>query len=132
MPPKLNGIDHIHLYVPDRRQAAQWYQEALGFHIVDSMAFWARDDRGPLTIADASGAIHLALFRKDDFTPSTAIAFRATGDQFLDWKAYLEEKNLLDRLSDHSIAWSMYFRDPYGNVHEITTMDYDLVAQTLK
>ncbi|WP_176491141.1 MULTISPECIES: VOC family protein [Microbulbifer] len=31
MPPKLSGIDHVHIYVSDRPAAHHWYQEVLGF-----------------------------------------------------------------------------------------------------
>ena len=50
MSPALDGIDHIHVYVSDREQAAAWYERVLGFTIIDKLAFWANDPRGPLTI----------------------------------------------------------------------------------
>lgn len=131
MPPKLEGIDHIHVYVPRRAEAAEWYEEVLGFTIVEAFRFWAENDQGPLTIEDPSGKIHLALFRRKDFTPTTAIAFGADGKEFLQWKAFLEEQNLVDRLSDHKSAWSLYFRDPYDNSYEITTYQHSYVASQL-
>ena len=61
-----------------------------------SLALWAKDDDGPLTIKDPSGKIHLALFKQiDNFRPSTAIAFNATGKEFLEWKNHLKKQNLL-------------------------------------
>ncbi len=132
MPPKLNGIDHIHVYVPNREDAAEWYKDILGFTIVESLTFWAENDQGPLTIEDPTGKIHLALFQQHEFTPSTAIAFGADGKDFLEWKTYLEGLNLVDRLADHKASWSLYFRDPYGNSHEITTYQYDFVASQLE
>lgn len=131
MPPKLSGIDHIHLYVPNREEAAEWYKNTLGFTIVESLRFWAENDQGPLTIADPTGKIHLALFQRQEYTPLTAIAFGADGKDFLQWKTYLEEQDLLDRLADHKVAWSLYFKDPYGNSHEITTYQHDYVASQL-
>lgn len=132
MPPKLDGIDHINLYVPNRAEAAKWYKDILGFTSPASSAFWAEDDQGPLVIEDSLGKIHLALFQRETFTPSTAIAFGVDGKGFLKWKKYLEEKNLLDNLSDHSLSWSLYFKDPYGNSHEITTYQHDYVARHLR
>ncbi|MCK5426023.1 MAG: VOC family protein [Emcibacter sp.] len=131
MSPKLEGIDHIHVYVPSRAKAAKWYEDVLGFTIVEPFRFWSEDERGPLTIEDPSGKIHLALFRRENFTPATAIAFGTGGKEFLEWKSYLEEQNLVDRLSDHKAAWSLYFRDPYDNSYEITTYQYSYVANEL-
>jgi len=128
MPPKLTGIDHIHLYVPNKQQAAEWYIKFLGFHIVASLLSW-NTDQGPLTIEDQSGQIHLALFQREDYAPSTAIAFKTSGMDFLQWKTYLEENELLQRCSDHSLSWSLYFLDPFRHLHEITTYDVDLVRR---
>lgn len=131
MIPTLNGIDHIHLYVPNREEAAKWYEETLGFSIVDDYRFWAKDIRGPLTISDPSDRIHFALFQRENPALSSHVAFGATGAEFLKWKAYLEAQGILDRLSDHTTMWSLYFHDPFGNNHEITTGDYDLVANAV-
>jgi catechol 2,3-dioxygenase-like lactoylglutathione lyase family enzyme len=83
MIPKLTGIDHVHVYVHDREQAGVWYQEMLGFQVSKAFEFWAEDANGPLTIEDASGTIHLALFTRSVFEPSTAIAFNTSGAEFL-------------------------------------------------
>ena len=133
MLPKLNGFDHIHVYVLNRKKAAEWYKNVLGFTIVKSLRVWAEDDNGPLTIQDPFGKIHLALFRKrGNFTPLTAIAFNADGREFLKWKDWLKNQNILLRCSDHKVAWSIYFKDLYGNSHEITTYEYDYVSSQLK
>ena len=132
MLPKLKGIDHIHVYVADREAAADWYERVLGFKVVETLAFWADNEAGPLTIEDTCGTVHLALFNSDDFIPSTVIAYSTDGQAFLQWKTYLERQNILDRCSDHTAAWSLYFKDLDGNSNEITTYDYDLVAEKLK
>ncbi len=130
--PKFSGIDHIHIYVPDRAAAAKWYQQMLGFRVVESLLPWADNEQGPLTLEDASGRVHLALFKIAEFKPGSALAFGASGEEFLNWKRYLEKHGLLKRLSDHTLAWSLYFEDPYGNQHEITTDQYKQVALKLK
>ncbi len=132
MIPKLDGIDHVHVYVPNREKAAIWYKDVLGFSVSESLAIWAENEQGPLTIEDPSGKIHLALFNSDDFVPSTAIAFKTNGREFLTWKSYLEQKDILLRCTDHTLAWSLYFNDLDGNMHEITTYDYDHVAGNLE
>jgi catechol 2,3-dioxygenase-like lactoylglutathione lyase family enzyme len=131
MIPRLNGIDHVHVYVHDRDKAAAWYQEVLGFRVSKAFEFWAEDANGPLTIEDASVTIHLALFARSVFEPSTAIAFNTRGTDFLKWKTYLEDKQLLKRCSDHDASWSLYFHDLDNNMHEITSYDYLHIGQAL-
>ena len=132
MIPKFIGIDHVHVYARDREAAATWYKDILGFSVVEEYRFWSEHEYGPLTIQDASETIHLALFKSDDFIPDSVLAFGVNGSEFLKWKAYLEEKDLLKRCSDHSKTWSLYFNDLDGNGLEITTADYDIVAAQLK
>lgn len=129
-PPKLRGINHIHLAVPDKLAAAQWYEKMLGFHIVESMLSW-NTATGPLTIEDESGRIHLALFARDTYTPTSAIAFDASGEEFLRWKQYLEDAKLLERCTDHKLSWSLYFNDPYGHSLEITSEDTEAINRVL-
>jgi len=132
MKPELEGIDHVHVYVSNREEAAAWYERVLGFRVNQTLAVWAKDEKGPLTIEDASGQIHLALFSSDNFVPSTAIAFKTNGKEFLKWKSYLEKENILLRCTDHEIAWSVYFNDLDNNMHEITTYQHDYVSIHLK
>ncbi len=129
--PKLTGIDHIHIYVSDRTAAGEWYREKLGFSVVDELKIWA-DEHGPLTLQDATGKIHLALFQRESFTASTALAMAADGENFLAWKTHLEAHGLLMRCADHRVSWSLYFKDPDDNLHEITTYQYDYVSGHLK
>ncbi len=131
MLPKLEGFDHIHVYVANRNDAADWYGKYLGFKISQSLAIWAKDDNGPLTIEDPSGKIHLALFSSDSFIPSTVLAMKSNGEEFLAWKLHLEQAGILDRFADHKIAWSLYFKDLDGNLNEITTYQYDYVLNQL-
>ena len=131
MLPELNGIDHVHVYVPNRERAAAWYKEVLGFTINNDLKVWAEDEHGPLTIEDPTGKIHLALFAVENHTPSTAIAFKANGKEFLEWKLYLEKENILLRCTDHKLSWSLYFNDLDKNMHEITTYQHDYVSEHL-
>jgi catechol 2,3-dioxygenase-like lactoylglutathione lyase family enzyme len=128
MVPTLTGIDHIHIYSKDREKAALWFQQTLGFKINEDLRFWATNNKGPLTVEDSCGRIHLALFNSDDFTPSTAVAFGCDGKSFLQWKAYLEASNLLNRCTDHKVTWSLYFSDPDGNSYEITSFDHEFIT----
>ena len=129
MVPSLKGIDHVHVYVGDREEAETWYARVLGFRRVAALEAWAEGD-GPLTLENPEGTVHLALF-ESEAGPNSTIAFGASGAQFLAWKAHLEEASLALRIADHDLAWSLYFSDPFGNYHEITSYDHALVAAAL-
>jgi catechol-2,3-dioxygenase len=130
MLPKLNGIDHVHVYVKSWSEAEPWYRDVLGFTRLEAFEVWAVDG-GPLTLEDQSGKVHLALFESAQ-APTSTIAFGASGEEFLAWKTHLEDHSLKLRISDHTLAWSLYFHDPFGNMHEITTYDHAHVAQHLQ
>ncbi len=131
MIPRLSGIDHIHVYVPDREEAAQWFAQVLGFRVMEGLRIWAKDG-GPLTIADESGSIHLALFARRNASPSTAIAFGTDAKNFMQWKLHLETRGILQRCTDHQLAWSLYFSDPYQNSFEITTYEHQDVSRLMQ
>ena len=44
-------IDHVELFVPDRHEAAGWYQRILGLDVVPAYQDWAADPGGPLMIS---------------------------------------------------------------------------------
>jgi catechol 2,3-dioxygenase-like lactoylglutathione lyase family enzyme len=56
------GIDHVEMFVPDRYEAAKWYDAILGLHILSDYEEWARDPGGPLMISSDNGNTKLALF----------------------------------------------------------------------
>ena len=130
MAPKLTGVDHLHVNVGSWSDAEQWYGSVLNFKRVDALMAWAVKN-GPLTIENPEGTIHLALFESDKPKRTTVIAFGASGEEFLNWKTHLENKGLKLRVTDHKLAYSLYFSDPWQNSHEITTYDRDYVAEKL-
>lgn len=130
MTPKLTGIDHVHVYVGDREEAERWYGQVLGFTRVDALMEWATPT-GPLTIEDAGGSVHLALFEREGPPKGSSLAFGTDAGGFLAWKNHLESNGLDLRLADHRLAYSLYFHDPWGNYHEITTYSRDAVAAKL-
>lgn len=130
MSPRLNKIDHVHVFVANRGEAEEWYATILGFNRVEALMEWAVEN-GPLTVEDPDGNIHLALFEREAPQTSSAIAFGVSGEDFLSWNAHLNRHGLVDRVSDHNLAYSLYFRDPWGNQHEITTTERDYVAERL-
>ena len=131
MPPRLERIDHIHVFVSDRAAAERWYREVLGLCRVPELEFWARDG-GPLTVQDPSGSVHLALFERPPQPCRSTIALAASAPEFIAWQAHLS-KMLEQPLQavDHQVSWSLYFTDPDGNPWEITSYAYDALAAQL-
>ena len=132
MTPALASIDHVHVYVTDRPLAQSWYARVLGLRPLTEFSAWTADG-GPLTVGDAAGRVHLALFERPAPPCRSTIAFAVPGGEFLKWKEHLELA-LPGRvtLEDHELSWSFYFRDPDGNPFEITTYDHAQVAPTLR
>ena len=129
MPPELERIDHIHVFVADRAAAEQWYGRVLGLKRLESLAFWAPDG-GPLTLGNAAGSIHLALFERPPAAKSrTTIALATSAEGLLAWQRHLAaELGKAPARVDHQVAWSIYFDDPDGNPFEITTYEHDAFA----
>ncbi|MBT2152132.1 VOC family protein [Pseudoalteromonas tetraodonis] len=125
--PKLNGIDHCHLNVQNLTQAVDWYEKVLGFTVVEELAFWNEEGKGPLTLEDENASTRLALFEAPG--RSKGIAFAATGEQFIAWLAHFEQLEIKTILADHGVTFSMYFKDNSGNSHEITSHDYRIIKQ---
>ena len=131
MPPSLERIDHIHVHVADRARAERWYAEVLGLSRMAALESWASG--GPLTLADASGAIHLALFERAPEPSRSTVAFGVAAADFVAWRRHLESR--LGRSVepvDHRLAWSLYFADPDGNPYEITTYEHALTDELLR
>ncbi len=125
MRPKLSGIDHCHLNVQSLTQAVDWYEKVLGFTVVEELAFWNEEGKGPLTLEDENASTRLALFEAPG--TSKGIAFAAAGEQFIAWLAHFEQLEIKTILADHGVTFSMYFKDNSGNSHEITSHDYRII-----
>lgn len=123
LPPPLAGFDHVHVFVSDRASAEQWYARVLGFSRTPQLEFWATDG-GPLTLQDASGAVHLALFERPPQPCRSTVALRVDGTAFQRWQAHLAQA-LPGQVTqqDHTVSISLYFADPDGNPYEITTYE---------
>jgi catechol 2,3-dioxygenase-like lactoylglutathione lyase family enzyme len=59
---RVEQIDHVELFVPDRREAAAWYERTLGLTVVAEYEHWADHPAGPLMITTAGAGTKLALF----------------------------------------------------------------------
>ena len=143
---QVDQIDHVELFVPDRYEAASWYERVLGLKVVPEYEPWAQPDGGPLMIGTPRGGTKLALFSgKPRGSRETAgfhrVAFRVDGQGFLRFLGRLQEIAVFDEqgkqltsdaVVDHGQAFSIYFHDPYGHRLEITTYEPETVRQVRK
>ena len=126
-------IDHVELYVPDRAQAADWYDRVLGLKRFGKAATWADNPHGPLMISPDAGRTMVALFTGPPQGNSEAVglcrlAFRVDAAGFLEFaKSGVVEVEI----KDHGMAISAYFTDPWGTPLEVTTYDAENVRAEL-
>jgi catechol-2,3-dioxygenase len=122
--PALTGVDHVHVLVRDRAAAVVWYRDVMGLAPMPELAVWQADG-GPLTLADASGRVHIALFERAPVADNkTVIALGADAAAFVQWREHLTRSlGKAPTVVDHDLSLSLYFNDPDGNPYEITTYD---------
>jgi GNAT superfamily N-acetyltransferase/catechol 2,3-dioxygenase-like lactoylglutathione lyase family enzyme len=127
-------IDHVELFVPDRREAATWYKQVLGLTILPGLEHWADDPRGPLMISGDNGKTKLALFtgepqRERATAGFHLVAFRVGPREWEAFHARVGRHPVFDErgqpvtalpIRDHGQAHSVYFSDPYGHRLEVT------------
>ncbi len=130
-------IDHVELFVPDRFEAAEWYQRVFGMKVLEEFKFWSDDPHGPLMLATAAGGTKLAFFTGEPRgTRATAgfhrVAFAVSGTGIIEFLAHIKSNPVFDEfgqqvtelpIRDHEVARSVYFCDPYGHRLEVTTYD---------
>ncbi len=140
---QVDQIDHVELFVPDRRQAADWYRRVLGLEVIPDHEHWANDPKGPLMISSDGGVTKLALFAGTPPGPREIVgfqrlAFRVGAAGFMQFLSRLAELALTDHLVrrvsaelvvDHESAYSLYFSDPFGHLLELTTYEYRYVSK---
>jgi catechol 2,3-dioxygenase-like lactoylglutathione lyase family enzyme len=133
---RVDGLDHVHVYVRDRASAARWYGTVLGFRRDARFGCWAREIGGPLTLTAGDGITHLALFEDARRAgKATTVALRVDGASFVAFQRRAANLPLFDKrrrpspphLQDHQLSLSLYFNDRDGNPIELTTYEVDLV-----
>lgn len=123
MAPPLQAFDHIHVFVSDRAAAEMWYRRVLGLTRTAELQAWAANG-GPLTVQNADGTIHLALFERPVQPCRSTIALRVSASAFAAWRVHLTQAlGQAPSFEDHQMSVSLYFSDPDGNPYEITTYD---------
>ena len=131
--PPLQRIDHVHVFVRDRAEALRFYAEVLGLAPLPEFAHWAAGG-GPLTLADAGGTVHVALFESPGAHPNrSTVALGVDGAVFARWQRHLGAAlGEPPAVHDHGAALSLYFDDPDGNPFEITTFDAEAAREALR
>jgi len=78
-------IDHVHVEVRNREEAAIWYADVLGLKPAEALRSWADDPMGPFILEAGDGEPALSLFERSfkNISRDTTIAFRVSGDDFL-------------------------------------------------
>lgn len=142
---RMGSLDHVHVRVPDRDEAARWYREHLGFEPVEEFAVWATEvERGPLQISADGGRTGLALFEIAEGHPAqpqeTGIAFSVDAETFAAFVRALPgdafrtaagEALEAAHLVDFDRCWAIDLVDPWGNRYELNCYDYDVVLREL-
>lgn len=141
---KVEQIDHVHVYVADRRAAAGWYARVLGLVVLKDDETFDEEDDGPVTISSDGGSTSLALFRAEggagNVVRRQTVAFRVGGAGFISFLRRLDALEVAGAgggrlhagdVVDHGYCFSVYFQDPDGNPYELTTYDYDHVREQL-
>lgn len=140
----MGRLDHVHIRVPDRAEAARWYAEHLGFEPVKSFDFWATGFAGgPLQISADGGQTMLALFEATAEHPlilrQAGVAFSVDADRFMMFARSLPrgidnthgEPLVVADLVDYDLCWAFDFADPWGNLYELNCYDYERVRAEL-
>lgn len=126
---RVEGIDHVALNVRNLEVSLAFYRQVLGLERLHEEAWGDR----PAVIG--AGTTALALFAADESEAGAEIrqgeagmrhvAFRVDRASFEQAEGRLGDHGLEYTVSDHGIAWSIYFRDPDGYKLEITTYEVD-------
>lgn len=125
---RLEGLDHVALFVRDAARAAAWYRDVLGLERRHEEAW------GDFPVVMAAGASGVALFPARGHAPVVPegcrapgvlahVAFRLTGAALRDAVEELRARGVPFEAQDHGIARSVYLRDPDGHEVELTTYD---------
>jgi catechol 2,3-dioxygenase-like lactoylglutathione lyase family enzyme len=141
---KVSKLDHIEIFVPDRRAAAAWYGSVLGLKVIEEYEYWSQTDDGPLMVSAGEGT-KLALFAGQPqgdapIRGHKRVAFLVSADAMLSFIRHVEtldlpaeEKPVVSKedIVDHKGSFSIYFDDPWGNAFELTAYDCERMHELL-
>jgi catechol 2,3-dioxygenase-like lactoylglutathione lyase family enzyme len=140
----MGRLDHVHIRVPNREEAVQWYAQHLGFERVEKFDFWAKGfEGGPLQISADNGQTTLALFEASDGHPmipqQTGVAFSVDAESFMvfarslpgEIQSPLGRPLAIDDIVDFDLCWAFDLADPWGNRYELNCYDYERIKAEL-
>lgn len=141
---RMGRLDHVHIRVPNREEAAAWYAEHLGFEPVVQFDFWATGfDGGPLQISADGGNTMLALFEASEGHPmipqQTGVAFSVDAEAFISFtrslpgaiNSPLGMPLVANDVVDFDMCWAFDLVDPWGNQYELNCYEYDRIMTEL-
>jgi len=141
---RMGRLDHAHVRVPDREEAARWYADHLGFERVQRFGFWAEGfEGGPLQISADGGRTMIALFEATASHPMVAqtqgLAFSVDAEAFIAFARSLPgaipgaSGRPLEAgdLVDFDLCWAFDLADPWGNRYELNCYEYERVRAAL-
>ena len=141
---RMGRLDHVHIRVPDRAEAAAWYAKHLGFEPVKRFDFWATGfEGGPLQISADGGKTTLALFQASEAHPmapqTTGVAFSVDAESFIAFTRSLPgeirapsgQPLVPDDVIDFDMCFAYDFMDPWGNQYELNCYDYARIRTDL-
>jgi catechol 2,3-dioxygenase-like lactoylglutathione lyase family enzyme len=140
----MGRLDHVHIRVPDRAEAATWYAAHLGFEAVEKFDFWATGfEGGPLQISADGGQTMLALFEAGDGHPMipqvTGVALSVDAETFISFARSLAgefnspsgQPLVPNDIVDFDMCWAFNLVDPWGNQYELNCYEYERVKTDL-
>jgi catechol 2,3-dioxygenase-like lactoylglutathione lyase family enzyme len=116
----LQRLDHVSINVADRARSIAWYRDVLGLEQRNEPS----DDAEPVFMGEFGACI--ALFQAEVVSPerlpeSSGLRHVAlTVDDLDQAQEHLRAQDVDFRFEDHGNAHSVYFRDPDGNVIELS------------
>ena len=141
---RMGRLDHVHIRVPDRAQAAAWYADNLGFEPLEQFDFWASGiEGGPLQISADGGRTTLALFEASEGHPmvpqQTGVAFSVEASVFAAFARSLPNgidgpsggPLLPNDVVDFDLCWAYDLADPWGNQYELNCYEYERIKAEL-
>ena len=136
----IEDIDHIEMFVSDRKKTAKWYEDLFGLEPIKELEMWSKI--GPLFVGNRDRSVTLAMMdgKKENDGSINRIAFRTTGEKFIDFLNRVDDLNLFfskekvtkEQVVDHDLSYSIYFDDPDGNKLELTCYDHDYLKSKIQ
>ena len=125
MPPPLNGLLEVAIYVEDIPASTAFYRRVLGLEVIfeaDRLWALAAGTRQILLVCKRGASARLAPGAHDAQGPQH-IAFAIAKDQLDAWRETLDAQHVaIEEIRDWPLGGrSLYFRDPDGHLVELAS-----------